>query len=209
MPARSHRSPLPAAPRRRGRQRSVRAEAAILGATMALMEKKPLRDVTAEAIAQRARVSKATIYKWWPNKCRVALDAFLSQLQAQVKLPDTGSAVRDFTEQLQAIVRFYAGRGGRMFCQFIAEGQSDPKFLAIFNERFLRTRRDEVRVMWSRGVERGEIDPSIDSEIALDLIYAPMIFRLLAGHAPLNEEVAGEMVRAAFAGLRPHAPESR
>jgi len=74
-----------------------------------------------------------------------------------------------------------------MFCQFIAEGQSDSGFLVQFRQRFLQSRRDAVRIMWQRGVERGEIRSEIDSEIVQDLIYGPMIFRLLTGHAPLND----------------------
>src|SRR5712692_7913660 len=84
----------------KGRKRSAAAEAAILTATVELLEDKPLCEVTAEAIAERAGVSKATLYKWWPNKNRVALDAFLSRAQMKIPGSDTGSALRDFTEQL-------------------------------------------------------------------------------------------------------------
>ena len=62
-------------PKARGRQRSLEAEASILKAALYLLERKPLRQVTADAIARRAGVSKTTIYKWWPNKSMVALDA--------------------------------------------------------------------------------------------------------------------------------------
>ena len=129
----------------KGRQRSVAAEAAILTAAIELIEEKPLCEVTAEAIAQRAGVSKATIYKWWPNKNRVALDAFLSRSRAEIPNSDTGSALRDFTEQLVAATRFYKSAGGRMLRQFIAEGQSDPELLTLFRERFLHSRRLVLR----------------------------------------------------------------
>ncbi len=110
-----------------------------------------------DAIAERAGVSKATIYKWWPNKRLVALDAYLAGMTERVLMPDTGSAERDFTEQLQSLTEFYLSPIGRLFNQFIAEGQSDPGFLALFRERFLYARRDAARMMWRRGVDRGEI----------------------------------------------------
>jgi hypothetical protein len=91
----------------------------------------------------------------------------------------------------------------RLFCQFIAEGQNDPCFPTVFRERFLTSRRVEVGVMWQRGVERGEIRSDIDREIGLDLIYGPVIFRLLTGHDPLNHNEAEAIVAAAFYGLRP------
>ncbi len=158
--------------------------------------------MTADAIARRAGVSKTTIYKWWPNKSLVALDAYLAGMTEQVAMPDTGSAELDFTQQLKSLMAFYTTPLGRLFCQFLAEGQSDPGFLALFRERFLYARRDVARVMWRRGVDRGEIREEIDGEIALDLIYGPMIFRLLAGHGSLSDRESEAVVAAVFAGLK-------
>gem|GEM_PF-5742472 len=132
----------------------------------------------------------------------VALDAYLGCMNAQVKMPDTGSALKDFTLQLQSLTAFYTSPLGRLFCQFIAEGQSDPGFLALFRERFLHIRRDAARVMWRRGVERGEIRKEVDSELVLDLIYGPMIFRLLAGHGSLGDVELEAMVAAVLGGIR-------
>src|SRR5258707_324534 len=73
----------------RGRHRSLEAEASILKAALYLLERKPLRQVTTDAIARRAGVSKATIYKWWPNKSMVALDAYLGGMTERVAIPDT------------------------------------------------------------------------------------------------------------------------
>lgn len=189
-------------PKARGRHRSVEAEAAILKATLYLLARQPLRRITTDAIAQRAGVSKATIYKWWPNKSMVALDAYLADMTEQVATPDTGSAETDFTLQLKSVTAFYISPLGRLFGQFLAEGQSDPEFLALFRERFLSARRDAARVMWQRGVERGEICDDIDSDTVLDLIYGPLVFRLLAGHGPLNEHEAEKVVTAVFRGIR-------
>jgi AcrR family transcriptional regulator len=189
-------------PKSRGRRRSIAAEAAILKATLHLLERQPLRKVTADAIARRAGVSKATIYKWWPNKSLVALDAYLAGMTEVVLMPDTGSAELDFSSQLKSVMAFYTSPLGRLFGQFLAEGQSDPAFLALFRERFLYARRNAARVMWQRGVDRGEIRKEIDSELVLDLIYGPMIFRLLAGHGSLHETESEALVQVVFAGLK-------
>jgi AcrR family transcriptional regulator len=201
VPAELNALPAPE-PRRRGRQRSLEAQSAILAATCRLLERKCLRQVTTEAIAQLSGVSKATIYKWWPGKALVALDAFLLLMARDVPTPDTGCAQADFAGQLKSLVGFYTSHAGRVFCQFIAEGQSDPAFLSLFRERFLQSRRNEVRIMWQRGIDRGEIRPGVDSEIALDLIYGPAIFRLLVGHGPLNEREAEAIVATVFSGIK-------
>lgn len=189
-------------PKRRGRQRSLKAESAVLTATSKLLENNCLCKVTTEAIALLSGVSKATIYKWWPNKTLVALDAFLMRMSHDVPTPDTGSAQKDFTEQVKSLIVFYTCPAGRAFCQFIAEGQSDPAFLALFRERFLKSRRNDVRVICQRGIARREIRAGMDSEIVLDLIYGPIIYRLLVGHGPLNAKEAETLVSAVFAGIQ-------
>jgi hypothetical protein len=98
---------------------------------------------------------------------------------------------------------FYTSSLGRLFSQFLAEGQSDPAFLALFRDRFLYARRDMARVMWRRGVDRGDIREEVDGEIVLDLIYGPMIFRLLAGHGSLADRESEAVVQTVFRGLRP------
>lgn len=196
-------APLNSVPKRgRGRQRSVAAEAAILKAAMALLRSQPLCKVTTEAIAGRAGVSKATIYKWWPNKNLVALDAFGACLEAELSIPNTGSAKRDFTRQFQDTIAFYQSPEGRILCQFLAEGQSDPQFLKLFRERFLKPRRDTLLTIWRRGVARGEIRKSVDGEMVLDLIFGPMVYRLMAGHGPLNDREAAAFIDTLFRGLQ-------
>jgi len=96
-------------PKTRGRHRSLEAESSILKSALYLLERKPLRQVTTDAIARRAGVSKATIYKWWPNKSMVALDAYLGGMTERVAIPDTGSAEVDFTVQLKSVARLSGG----------------------------------------------------------------------------------------------------
>jgi AcrR family transcriptional regulator len=191
----------------RGRQRSEESEEAILTATLQLLMEKSLRHITVEEIARKAGVGKATIYKWWPSKAYVALDAFLRKMNRMVRTPDTGSAERDFKEQLQSLIAFYASPTGHIFSQFIAEGQSDKEFAALFRTRFLKPRREGVGVIFDRAVARGEINPNLDRELVLDLIYGPAVFRLMVEHAPLDREVAEAMITTLFRGLRKAAPQ--
>jgi AcrR family transcriptional regulator len=185
-------------PRRRGRQRSREVHDAILTATWELLEKQSLREVTADAIAQRAGVSKATLYKWWANKNLIAVDAFEAKMDAMVAMPDTGSAQQDFLEQFSTAIEFYKSWSGGIIRQFIAEGQSDPEFLATFRERFINLLREGPRRMWQRGVDRGQIRADVDRELFLDLIYGPMIYRLLVGCGPLDHSQATAIINLVF-----------
>lgn len=188
-------------PKNRGRQRSEESKEAILTAALHLLKEKQLRDITIEEIARKACVGKATIYKWWPSKAYVALDAFLGTMNRMVPPPDTGSAERDLKEQLHSVITFYTSPTGRIFGQFLAEGQSDKEFAALFREHFLKPRREFVGVIFDRAVERGEIERDLDRELVLDLIYGPAILRLMVEHAPLNLEAAEVIISTLFRGL--------
>jgi AcrR family transcriptional regulator len=185
----------------RGRPRSEESEEAIVAATLRLLVAKPLRDISMEEIARIAGVGKATIYKWWPSKAYVALDAFLRKANQMMPMPDTGSVRRDFLEQVRSLMVFYNGPAGPILGQFVAEAQSDKEFAALYRERFLKPRREATGVIFDRGVKRGEIDQNLDRELVLDLIYAPAVYRLMVGHAPLDRKVADGIVSILFDGL--------
>lgn len=189
------------APKIRGRQRSEESEEAILCATLQLLKKKTLRDITIEEIARKARVGKATIYKWWPSKAYVALDAFLRKMNRMVPNPDTGSAETDLKEQLQYLIAFYTSPTGHIYGQFLAEAQSDRDFAMLLRERFVKPRREIVGVIFDRAVQRGEIDRKLNRDLLLDLIYGPVIYRLLVIQAPFERERADAMVSALFRGI--------
>jgi AcrR family transcriptional regulator len=185
----------------RGRQRSSESEEAILTATLQLLMEKPLRDITVEAIAAKAGVGKMTIYKWWPSKAYVALDAFREKMNKVIVIPDTSDVERDLAELLHSLMRFYSSSTGRIFGQFLAESQSDPEFAALFRERFLNPRREACGELLDRAIKRGEIDPTLDREVVLDLIFGPMVLRLMAGHGPLGKTEADAMISILLRGI--------
>jgi AcrR family transcriptional regulator len=185
----------------RGRPRSEESEEAILAATLQLLTEKPLRDISMEEIARKAGVGKATIYKWWPSKAYVALDAFLKNVNRRLPAPDTGSARRDIQQQLRSAMAFYRSPAGLILGQFVAEAQSDREFAALFRKRFLEPRREATGVIFDRGVKRGEIDPKLDRELVFDLIFGSVVYRMLVRHAPLDRKMADRVVSTLFGGL--------
>jgi len=187
--------------RRPGRPRSDRSRAAVLRAASELMHEVGLRAMTTDEIAGRSGTSKATIYKWWPNKYAVAVEALLSEMFTESPDPDTGSAHEDFRLSLRGLIHFYASPSGRIFAQLVAEAQFDPAVAVELRDRLVGSRRRLGRMIWDRGVARGELSPDVNPEVALDLIYGPAMYRLVAGHAPLEETAADRIVDAAVRGL--------
>ena len=186
---------------RAGRPRSQQARAAVLRATSELMREVGLRAMTTEDIAARSGASKATIYKWWPNKYAVAVEAFLSEMAVESADPDTGSAREDFRLALRGLIHFYTGESGAAYAQLVGEAQFDPKIGAELRDHLVGSRRELVRAIWDRGVARGELRADVDPEVAIDLIFGPAMYRLVAGHAPLDDTAAEAVVDAAIRGL--------
>ncbi|MEY9930484.1 AcrR family transcriptional regulator [Catenulispora sp. GP43] len=193
----------PSVPRRPGRPRSERARQSVLRATWELLSEVGLRAMTTDRIAERSGVSKATIYKWWPSKYAVAVDAFLSEMSATAPAPDAGSALEDFRLTLRGLMRFYAGASGGVFAQLVAEAQTDPAVAAELRDHLVAERRAMVAPTWDRGVARGELSADLDPDVGLDLIFGPAMYRLMAGHAPLTDDAADAIVEAAMRGLAP------
>jgi AcrR family transcriptional regulator len=183
------------------RPRSVRAHAAVLEATRALLSEGGLGAATVDAIAERSGVSKATIYKHWPSRTAVAAEAFGDTMAAATPTPDTGSARGDLRAQVRQVSAFYASPDGAVFAQLLAAGVSDPEGARYFREFFLAGRRDSTRVIWQRAIDRGEAAPGIDADTAADILFGGLIYRLLNGNTPLTEANADALAAAALDGL--------
>ena len=188
-------------PPRVGRPRSERSRTAVLRAASDLMHEVGLRAMTTEEIAGRSGASKATIYKWWPNKYAVAVEAFLSEMLVESADPDTGSAAEDFRIVLRGLSHFYASASGRVFAQLIGQAQFDPVVAAELRDRLIQSRREVSRAIWDRGVARGELRGDVDREVAIDIVFGPALYRLMTGYATLDEAAADAVVDAAMRGL--------
>jgi AcrR family transcriptional regulator len=186
---------------RPGRPRSEQSRAAVLRAASELMQEVGLRAMTTELIAARSGASKATIYKWWPNKYTVAVEAFLSEMLAEAADPDTGSAREDFCVVLRGVMHFYTTTSGRVFAQLVGEAQSDPLVHAELRDGLILSRRRVGRAIWDRGVARGELRADVDPEVAIDIVFAPAMYRLVTGSGALDAAAAEAIVGVALSGL--------
>jgi AcrR family transcriptional regulator len=189
----------------RGRPRSERARKAILEAAAELLLARGLSAVSMDAVAERAGVSKATIYRWWPTKETLALDALYTEwAAARSQTRDTGSLRGDLLSMLRPWARLAASRPyGRVVAALLTEAQTDPVFGAEYRQRFLEPRREQVREIFRRAIERGEIPAGTKVEVALDLLYGSMYHRLLHGHAPLSDRFVRDVVDTVLNGVLP------
>ena len=196
-------APIPA--QRRGRPRSEARKQAILHAAFELLGERGLGATSMDAVAERAGVSKATIYRWWDSKELLALDAIYAEWDAAVPAPQqTGTLRGDMLALVRPWVRLAtAGPSARILSALVAEAHNDPAFGEVYRAHFVEPRRDQARAVFARAIARREIPADTEVEVAVDLLWGPLYHRLFHGHAPLNERFARRSVDTVLAGLLP------
>jgi AcrR family transcriptional regulator len=185
-----------------GRPRSEQARQAIFRSTLKLLQRSSFSGLTIEAIAADADVGKATVYRWWPNKGALVVDAFASSAESDLHFPNTGSVYRDMSLQMAQFLGVLRSARGRIVAALLAGGQSDPELLFAFRERFLRPRREEAYKTLRRGIERGELPEDLDLDVVLDTLYGAIYMRFLIRHDELSENYIAEVCRLVLAGVK-------
>ncbi|WP_437678619.1 TetR/AcrR family transcriptional regulator [Sorangium sp. So ce131] len=191
-----------AEPKPRGRPRSQEAKRAILEAARVLLAEGGPGAVTMEAVAARAGVGKPTVYRWWPDRHAVAMAALMEEEAAQAAGGTRRSAVAALREQLRAIARRFATSTGRHVASMIAASEAESELSKAFRNHFVLARRAEGKELLARAIEQEEIRGDLDVEVALDLLYGPLFFRLLMGHAALDERFMDQVLDEALRGMK-------
>lgn len=185
-----------------GRPRSEKTKMAILSAAYELLLENGFGTVTIEKIAERAGVSKATIYKWWPNKAAVVMDAFFDAAVVKLPIPDTGSTINDMIIQVNNLAKFLISREGKVINEIIAEGQFDQKLAETYRMVYFKPRRLDSRYILERGISRGELKEDLDIELVMDLIFGPLFYRLLITGDMVDEAFIKNIINYAFEGVK-------
>jgi AcrR family transcriptional regulator len=180
----------------RGRPRDPRIRATILAAARSLLERGGLTAVTIEAIASKAGVSRPTIYRYWPNAPAVAMAAFLDASGAPAAGMQSRSPLAALRAQLHAVADAFAAPTGRSIAAMVAAAQSETELAKAFRNEFIARNRDAARVLLERCVEEKLVEKPADTELALDLIFGALFYRLLMGHAPITRGFVDQLLDA-------------
>ncbi|MBY0324929.1 MAG: TetR/AcrR family transcriptional regulator [Reyranella sp.] len=190
-----------ASPAGRGRPRDPRTRTAILTAARALLDKGGLTAVTIEAIAAKAGVSRPTIYRYWPNAPAVAMAAFLEASGAPAAGKTSRSPLAALRAQLHAVAEAFAAPGGRSIAAMVAAAQSETELAKAFRNEFIARNRDAARLLLERCIAERLVAAPADIDLALDLIFGPLFYRLLMGHAPITRGFVDQLLDAVVPAL--------
>ncbi len=185
-----------------GRPRSADADRAILRATVDLLAEEGYAGVTMEGVAATAGVSKATVYRRWPSKSALVVDAISACRESSWQPPDTGSA----REDLLAFVRGFRDHlrtsdAGRVMPALVAELARSPELAATFRDGFIAPRRARVVEAILRGVDRGEIRSDVDPELVADAVVAVLQHRFLVTGMEIDDDLPGRLLDTLWRGI--------
>ncbi len=175
------------------RTRDQAARKRVLDAARELMSSQGPRAATIDEIAAAAQVGKQTIYRWWPSKSAVVMDALAELTDPEpADIPD--STYEALRLQMHRVAKMFRSRQGQLIREVVADAQADPVLASDFRQRFFAHRRARAAATLIRGVERGDLRPDLDIENAIDVLSAPLWLRFLAGHAPLTPAAVDELL---------------
>lgn len=186
---------------RGGRPRSERRHNAILQTAIDLVLELGFRAVSIESIAAKARVAKTTIYRRWPNKAAVVMDAFMVRFGSGTQFPTAKKVTDSIRLQMRTMTREFRSKDGALVKALLAEAQFNPELATAFRERWTLPRRKMALAVFQKAISQGELRSDIDLEATIDLLYAPMYYRLQMGTGSLSDAYIDEIFDQAMEGL--------
>ncbi|MFT8638053.1 MAG: TetR-like C-terminal domain-containing protein [Pseudoclavibacter sp.] len=183
--------PLEDPPKTVGRPRSATARQAIITAAIDLLASGGPATATISAIAARAGVGKSTIYRWWPGRGALLIEALARGTVDTLAVP-TGTTTRAaLLMHLRGLIAVLADeRLGALIAALTAEAQETPATAEAFRETWLRPRREVAIAILRAGIERGDLRSDLDVGLGVDQLFAPLYHRLLYRYAPIDADIA-------------------
>jgi AcrR family transcriptional regulator len=170
-----------------GRPRSQVAHNAILKAALRLVAKRGFRAVSVNEIAAEAGVGKMTLYRHWPNKAAVVMDALLALIGDETAFPEADCALEALRRQLHLQAAFFRSSRGNLIRSLVSEAQSDPELATAFRDRWLNPRREGVRKNIQAAISEGSLQGDFNIDTAIDQLYGSLYYRLLLGSGKMDE----------------------
>jgi AcrR family transcriptional regulator len=187
-----------------GRPRSPRIQSAILKAAVDLTLETGFKALSMDAIAGRAGVGRMTIYRRWPNKAAIIMDAFVERVDPNTLFLPGKNYEESIRMQMGAMAKAFRGKDGALLRALLAEAQFDPELANALRERWTMPRRRMAIAYFEEGQKKGFLRQDADPNAIIDLLYAPIYYRLQMGTGPISDAYIDEIFEHAMKGVRRH-----
>lgn len=185
--------------RRRTGGRSARVRESVLKAALQAVAESGADAVSISEIAREAEVHETSIYRRWPTKDHLVLDALLDYSEATLPIPDTGTLRGDLIAFSTAVASYLDSPLGRVLVKAMAVADDDT--LTTGRDQFWKSRLDLASAIIERAKDRGEIRAELDAATALEVLIAPLHFRALLTRQPFDGLAQERIVEVVLAGL--------
>jgi AcrR family transcriptional regulator len=182
----------------RGRPRSEEAKRAILDTALQLCARDGYHQFTIKALADKAGVGRQTVYRWWPDKAQVLLDALIDLRERELpkRFRETGETLRDVENVLVLTFELTHEVTGKALIGLMSDAQSDPDLSQRLQHTVIGPRRDALRAILQRGVDAGKLSEAVPLPLVVDFAFGTMWYRMLSRHAPVDARAAREITDA-------------
>ncbi|MCK9902715.1 TetR family transcriptional regulator [Parafrankia colletiae] len=186
--------PTLASPRPGGRPRDESRDHTIRQAALELLAEHGYDGVTMDRVATRAKAGKATIYRRWPSKIALVMDALTQFTEQTMQVPDAGSLRNEMVTFLLSFVELAGSEQGRIMAEMVSEMPRNPELRSAVRERMWSQRRSSSESIVNRGIARGEVSPEADPAILIELGTALILQRLLITGDPVDRSFVEHIV---------------
>ena len=184
----------------RGRPRSAAADSAILDAARSILVADGYGGLTMAGVAQRAGVSTATLYRRFQHREDLVVAAVAGHDESS-PTPDTGNLGDDVRMIVRDTVRTFRSERGALILAFLGEATRNPALSETLRVRLVSTRRAELREVFIRAAERGEIELPAAVDVVVDLLGGPLFYRLVVTGQPITERVGDDLAALVLAAV--------
>ncbi|MEU6184631.1 TetR/AcrR family transcriptional regulator [Nocardia sp. NPDC047038] len=190
----------------RGRPRSEETRRAILRAALELCERDGYQDLTIKAIADAAGAGRQTVYRWWPDKAAVLMEALAGLVEENPALrvrAESADVLAEVEGLLTATYELTRELTGQALVGLMADAQRDPALSERLQDAVIGPRREVLRTLLRRGVDSGRFTGAVSLDLVVDFAFGVMWYRLLGRHAPVDGALAKEVAAGIAAMLGP------
>lgn len=175
----------------------------MLATAAELLEERGYPAFTVDEVARRSGASKATIYKHWTGGFDLAVEAYGVKVTGFAGPIDTGDVRADLTVQILLLAALYASRQGHVVAQLLAGAVGDTERAELVRRKFFGERRNDTAALIDRAKADGRLRPDVDTQLCIDMLFGPIVFRLVNGMKPIGPDDARELARMSLRAILP------